>query len=618
VTPAQILELARAGVKPIVLRALRQKPLSRAELLRLSAEGHKEAVLIALLKAVGADFKPDANDALELVRKGLPSAVVKQLRSGSGAAPNEWRDPASSFAVRYPDGYTIDPKRLQAFHQAGHRWVLAIGRNANAQADFSVVGLKGSADDMLKLIARVYRNDLNTTFDVGRKRNVELRVGQTKFPAVLATGDLRFADGSEARWEGLFLQTDSGLRGILCTASKLTWDAAANDRRVLFTSFQFKPAGTGAGRGQELPGGPAPGGEGGLPGGPGLPGNQPQGSTWRLPDNSLQLVDPKSFSPNAGTVANVQKSGAGFFQFFASDQKLGALLLGLAWTGQRYQNLSDVEKGMAEFHKGLGATWTRTGGQPIDWTYPNGRNTKAALLTGTDIAAQRRGKWVMLVVPTGDGFRGLMLSVVEQNWERSKAVREFLLKNAKIGPPTGAARKPEGGQDLPGGAGGGLPGGDPGAAAARSSGPPGRHGTVPFRSATRRATKPIPTSRSISRRAMAGSDTSPRMATRPVFLPAWRSTRAKSRPSTPLGSSSPLSTASPRGPQRGSCSRKSSRSFSVRASTRAARSPCRTARSSTGRRASSGRRRGSGWSSLRGLRSSGSSSPRSERSSFAA
>lgn len=81
--PADALELVRGGVHPAVIRAVKGGPLVKDDLLRLAGKRTSEAAFGALLKRLGAAWKPAPPEALELIKAGVPRSVVKALIGGA-------------------------------------------------------------------------------------------------------------------------------------------------------------------------------------------------------------------------------------------------------------------------------------------------------------------------------------------------------------------------------------------------------------------------------------------------------------------------------------------------------------------------------------------------------
>jgi hypothetical protein len=106
ITPAQALDLSRAGVHATVLRVLRGGPLSRDEILDLVRAKTAAPALAAALRALGSSYRPNAAEALELLREEVPADVVKMLREGAAPrAAGGWRrftHPTGELVVEYP------------------------------------------------------------------------------------------------------------------------------------------------------------------------------------------------------------------------------------------------------------------------------------------------------------------------------------------------------------------------------------------------------------------------------------------------------------------------------------------------------------------------------------
>ena len=124
ITPGQALDLSRAGVKPSVLRVLRGLPLTKAQILGLVRGKTPEPALLAALRAVGSSFRPKPDEALELMRAGVPASVVKRLKEGARAtAAGGWErheHVSRRFQVDYPPNWRhlsyVDPDDLVVEH----------------------------------------------------------------------------------------------------------------------------------------------------------------------------------------------------------------------------------------------------------------------------------------------------------------------------------------------------------------------------------------------------------------------------------------------------------------------------------------------------------------------
>ncbi|MHC4451255.1 MAG: S1 family peptidase, partial [Planctomycetota bacterium] len=108
-TTPQALELSRAGVPAIVVRALRGGALSADELLRLAQGGSAASDLSALLDFVGKSGNATAEQAQALQGAGVPDSLIDRLRAASGGSISRtadgrslYRHPADRFSLRYP------------------------------------------------------------------------------------------------------------------------------------------------------------------------------------------------------------------------------------------------------------------------------------------------------------------------------------------------------------------------------------------------------------------------------------------------------------------------------------------------------------------------------------
>ncbi|MHC4849167.1 MAG: S1 family peptidase, partial [Planctomycetota bacterium] len=108
-TTPQALELSRAGVPAIVVRALRGGALDANELLRRAKSGSSASDLFALLDFVGTSGNATAEQAQALKSAGLPDALIDRMRSTTGGSilrtadgRSLYRHPADRFSLRYP------------------------------------------------------------------------------------------------------------------------------------------------------------------------------------------------------------------------------------------------------------------------------------------------------------------------------------------------------------------------------------------------------------------------------------------------------------------------------------------------------------------------------------
>jgi len=93
--PSQALDLTRKGIPSAIMTALKGKPLGAEDLKRLAADELSEEGFTILASIVGFDEqRPSAGQALELLQAGVPNPVVAMFREGRRPGP----------ADRTPDG----------------------------------------------------------------------------------------------------------------------------------------------------------------------------------------------------------------------------------------------------------------------------------------------------------------------------------------------------------------------------------------------------------------------------------------------------------------------------------------------------------------------------------
>lgn len=101
-TARQALGLIKAKVHPAILYALKGKALTEGDLLELAGKATSEETYLQLLQMVGCEFKPDAKKALQLLRSGIPSDIVKALIKGvPKSAPSTTSTPEESSWSQY-------------------------------------------------------------------------------------------------------------------------------------------------------------------------------------------------------------------------------------------------------------------------------------------------------------------------------------------------------------------------------------------------------------------------------------------------------------------------------------------------------------------------------------
>ncbi len=82
-TPAQALDLSRRGIPSAVMMAIKGKSLGSEDLKRLTGDGLSEEGFTILASIVGFDEqRPGAGQALELLQAGVPNAIVALFREG--------------------------------------------------------------------------------------------------------------------------------------------------------------------------------------------------------------------------------------------------------------------------------------------------------------------------------------------------------------------------------------------------------------------------------------------------------------------------------------------------------------------------------------------------------
>jgi len=89
--PQDLLALKKGGVPTAIILAAKNQSLVKNDLLQLAAEKANEDVLRKLLQTLGTEYQPKPTESLDLIRKGLPRTIVKELGQGKykGIKPPE-------------------------------------------------------------------------------------------------------------------------------------------------------------------------------------------------------------------------------------------------------------------------------------------------------------------------------------------------------------------------------------------------------------------------------------------------------------------------------------------------------------------------------------------------
>ena len=102
--------------------------------------------------------------------------------------------------------------------------------------DFFVTSFGPPVRTVQQALQQLVRFEANLGARLTMDQNRLVKVGNLN--GVLVSGRLAFQDGNSMKWEGVFVATQAGVRGVAFFGQNQAWNQLAAHRKTIFGSFR--------------------------------------------------------------------------------------------------------------------------------------------------------------------------------------------------------------------------------------------------------------------------------------------------------------------------------------------------------------------------------------------